>query len=70
MSVYEHQAASGIEIAKVRVGPHPTDMLWLNKPAPAEENGPTYAARVFVAAGEYKQRLLLRRAKRFAAEHA
>lgn len=49
-TIYEHQAASGVEIAKVRVGPHPTDMIWVNKPAPAEEHGPSYPARVFVAA--------------------
>jgi DNA-binding beta-propeller fold protein YncE len=49
-SIYEHQAASGVEIARIRVAPHPTDMLWLNKPAPAEENASTYPARLFVAA--------------------
>ncbi len=48
--VYEHQAASGVKIAKIRVGLHPTDMLWLNAPAPAQENGPHYVARLFVAA--------------------
>ncbi|HLH01286.1 MAG TPA: bifunctional YncE family protein/alkaline phosphatase family protein [Bryobacteraceae bacterium] len=49
-SIYEHQAASGVEMARIRVAPHPTDMLWVNKPAPAGENGPSYAARLFVAA--------------------
>lgn len=48
--VYEHQSASGVEIAKIRVGMHPTDMVWLDKPAPAEESGPHYLARLFVAA--------------------
>ena len=49
-SIYEHQSASGVEMARIRVGPHPTDMVWLNKPAPAEENGASYTGRVFVAA--------------------
>jgi hypothetical protein len=49
-SIYAHQAASGVEVARIRVGPHPTDMLWINKPAPSEEGGSTYVARLFVAA--------------------
>ncbi|MDQ2844076.1 MAG: bifunctional YncE family protein/alkaline phosphatase family protein [Acidobacteriota bacterium] len=48
--VYQHQAASGVEIARIRVGPHPTDMVWVNKPAPAEEKGANFPSRVFVAA--------------------
>ena len=48
--IYEHQSVSGVLIAKTRVGMHPTDMLWLNGPAPVAENGPHYVARLFVAA--------------------
>jgi DNA-binding beta-propeller fold protein YncE len=49
-AIYQHAAASGVEAAKVRVGPHPTDMLLLDKPAPTESNSESYRARVFVAA--------------------
>jgi DNA-binding beta-propeller fold protein YncE len=50
-AVYQYDANSGAQIAMTRVGSHPTDMLWLNKPAPAEESGDSeYVARLFVAA--------------------
>ncbi|MGA8030026.1 MAG: YncE family protein, partial [Bryobacteraceae bacterium] len=49
-TVSQYDANSGTELAKTRVGSHPTDMAWVNKPAPAEENGPSYAGRLFVAA--------------------
>jgi DNA-binding beta-propeller fold protein YncE len=49
-AIYEHNAANGTEIAKTRVGPHPTDMLWLNKPAPGSTGESNYRARLFVAA--------------------
>jgi DNA-binding beta-propeller fold protein YncE len=52
-AVYQHDANSGTLIAKTRVAPHPTDMLWLNQPPAAEEGeGETRAfrARIFVAA--------------------
>ena len=50
-AVYQYDANSGAQIAMTRVGSHPTDMLWLNKPAPTEESGSSeYVARLFVAA--------------------
>ncbi|MGI8958291.1 MAG: bifunctional YncE family protein/alkaline phosphatase family protein [Bryobacteraceae bacterium] len=50
-AIYQYDANSGTQTAMTRVGSHPTDMLWLNKPAPAEENGGSqYVARLFVAA--------------------
>ena len=47
-AIYQHQASTGTLITKVRVAPHPTDMLWINKPAPAEEGASSYVARLFV----------------------
>jgi DNA-binding beta-propeller fold protein YncE len=50
-AIYEHNPVSGVELGKTRVGPHSTDMVWLNKPAPTTgEGSATYIARVFVAA--------------------
>src|SRR5947209_5105013 len=50
-AIYQYDANSGTQIAMTRVGSHPTDMLWLNKPAPSEESGSSeYVARLFVAA--------------------
>jgi DNA-binding beta-propeller fold protein YncE len=49
-ALYQHNASNGVLIAKVRTGLHPTDMLWINKPAPAANGKTSYAARLFVAA--------------------
>lgn len=50
-SIYKYDANSGTQTGQIRVAPHPTDMVWLNKPiSPEESNGVTYAARLFVAA--------------------
>lgn len=49
-AIYQLDANSGAMIAKTRIGPHATDMVWLGKPAPAEEGGASYIARMFVAA--------------------
>ncbi len=50
-AVYQHDANSGTMLGKMRVAPHPTDMLWLNQPVPEEEGGTSsYRARIFVAA--------------------
>jgi DNA-binding beta-propeller fold protein YncE len=49
-AIYQHQASTGTLVTKVRVAPHPTDMLWINKPAPTEEGASSYVARLFVAA--------------------
>ncbi len=49
-AIYQHDASSGTLAAKIRVAPHPTDMLWINKPAPTEQGASSYVARVFVTA--------------------
>src|SRR5207248_1214495 len=50
-ALYQYDPNSGTQIAMTRVGSHPTDMLWLNKPAPTEGSGSSeYVARLFVAA--------------------
>ncbi|MBV8807615.1 MAG: bifunctional YncE family protein/alkaline phosphatase family protein [Acidobacteriaceae bacterium] len=50
-SVYQHNAMNGTELGRTRIGPHPTDMLWINRPAPSQEGGSSYPARLFVTAG-------------------
>jgi DNA-binding beta-propeller fold protein YncE len=49
-TVYEHESGTGILTTKLRVGAHPGDMLWINKPFSPVPNGTTYPARLFVAA--------------------
>ena len=50
-AIYQYDANTGGLIAKTRIGPHPTDMIWVGKPAPAEQaGGSEYIARIFVAA--------------------
>ena len=49
-AVYQHDANSGTILGKTRVGPHPTDIVWLNKPAPSEQGQSNSVARIFVAA--------------------
>jgi len=50
-ALYRHDALSGEILAKFRTGPHPTDLLWLAKPAPTDEGESSkYPARLFVAA--------------------
>ncbi|MBV9612491.1 MAG: bifunctional YncE family protein/alkaline phosphatase family protein, partial [Acidobacteriaceae bacterium] len=49
-AVYQHDANSGTILGKTRVGPHPTDMVWSNKPAPSEQGHADTVARLFVAA--------------------
>ena len=49
-TIYEHESGTGILTTKLRVGVHPSDMLWINRPFSPEQNGTTYAGRVFVAA--------------------
>jgi DNA-binding beta-propeller fold protein YncE len=49
--VYRYDTSNGGELSRTRVGPHPSDMLWLNEPPPVvEATGSSYAARLFVAA--------------------
>ena len=50
-AVYQHEVSNGTEIGKTRVGPHPTDMLLINRPAPSEKGESNYTARLFVTAG-------------------
>ncbi len=51
-ALYHHGAENGRLLAKVRLGSHPTDMVWLaGKPPVAEgEPAPPWVARLFVAA--------------------
>jgi DNA-binding beta-propeller fold protein YncE len=50
-SVYLHDANNGGVVSVTRVAPHPTDMIFLNKPAPTDEDKESpYRARLFVAA--------------------
>ncbi len=48
-AVYEHESGTGVLITKLRVGSHPTDMLWLKQPFAAESSATTYQGRLFVA---------------------
>jgi len=49
--IYQHNATTGELLRKVRVGPHPSDMVWLNHAAPSEEGeASSYIARLFVTA--------------------
>ena len=47
-SVYEYSMPSGTEMARVRVGAHPTDLVLSNRKIPDEQN--TWQYRLFVAA--------------------
>jgi len=50
-AIYQHDATNGELVRKIRVGPHPSDMVWLNRPAPTEEGTVgSYVARLFVTA--------------------
>lgn len=50
-ALYHYDANNGALLGTLRLGAHPTDLVWSNKPAPAEEGNETpYAARIFVAA--------------------
>ena len=49
--LYQHEVSDGTQVGKTRIGPHPTDMLWINRPAPSERGESNFAARLFVAAG-------------------
>ena len=51
-TIYQHEATTGELQRKVRVGPHPTDMVWLNRAVPADDGqaNSSYVARLFVTA--------------------
>jgi DNA-binding beta-propeller fold protein YncE len=50
-AIYQYDANTGTPIAKTRIAAHPTDMVWVGKPAAAEEAGSAaYIARIYVAA--------------------
>ncbi len=50
-AIYVHDNKDGSIATKIRLGAHPTDMLWINKPAPAEEGQQSgYTGRIFVTA--------------------
>ncbi len=47
-SVYQHRSSNGDKINQIRVGAHPTDMLWRARKSDEESGNPV--ARLFVAA--------------------
>jgi YVTN family beta-propeller protein len=49
-SVGHYETASGNQLANVRLGPHPTDMVWAAGKSEAAEGETAYAARLFIAA--------------------
>jgi YVTN family beta-propeller protein len=51
-TVYQHETEKGAIVARLRLGPHPTDMLWLEGKPKTEEEGQLewVTARLFVAA--------------------
>ncbi len=50
-SIHHHDAARGQQIAFLRLGPHPTDMVWRDRQTLLEEDEEMpYQARLFVAA--------------------
>jgi len=49
-SVGHYDTASGNQLTTVRLGPHPTDMVWLTGKSEASEGDTAYAARLFIAA--------------------
>lgn len=49
-SVGHYEAANGNLLATVRLGPHPTDMVWREGSNEPPEGEPAWAARLFVAA--------------------
>ncbi len=54
-----YQTVDGLELARVRLGPHPTDMVWrAGKTAPSDEpeqGGSEWVARLFVTASNTNQ---------------
>ncbi len=49
-SVGHYDTASGNQLANIRLGPHPTDMIWSAGKVEAAEGAPAYVARLFVTA--------------------
>jgi DNA-binding beta-propeller fold protein YncE len=54
-SIHRHDLKTGAELGRTYVGPHPTDMVWLDTPAPAGDteagtDTSDLGARMFVAA--------------------
>ncbi len=50
-AMYRHQTSDGAQLQMVRIGAHPTDMLWRDRLASSEEGDEAkWKARIFVAA--------------------
>jgi DNA-binding beta-propeller fold protein YncE len=50
-NMVQYDAASGAQLGSIRIGAHPTDIVWrAGKPADAEASEAPYAGRLFVAA--------------------
>ena len=48
--IFVHDIKDGSIQGKIRVGAHPTDMLWVNKPPAADEGRSSFTGRIFVTA--------------------
>jgi DNA-binding beta-propeller fold protein YncE len=48
--IFVHDIKDGSIVSKIRVGAHPTDMLWIDKPPPSAEGQSSYTGRIFVTA--------------------
>jgi DNA-binding beta-propeller fold protein YncE len=48
-ALYQHNAETGARFARTPVGPHATDVLWIDKPF-SREGGASFIGRIFVAA--------------------
>jgi DNA-binding beta-propeller fold protein YncE len=50
-SIVRHQTSDGAQVQALRLGAHPTDMAWSDRPVTADEGeGPAWKARIFVSA--------------------
>ena len=51
-SIHRHDLKTGADVGRTFVGPHPTDMVWLDKPPAAgdDDHKSDFGARLFVAA--------------------
>jgi len=48
--MYVHSTKDGTVDNKIRVGAHPTDILWINQPPPSDDGKSSFTGRIFVTA--------------------
>lgn len=60
-AIYEHSDKDGKLVSKIRVGAHPTDMLWVDHPPVGDDGQPsgTYKGRIFVTASNTNSTFVL-----------